>query len=131
MSEQRCFVPTQALAQALDFNENVMRLLFTDGRVLSVLLKWFPRLRQATPAQRRYYEIGGGVSLHWPELNEDLSIAGLMVGMDWNAGLIQFWASHVWIGFGCDTLRALHFALDPKPHLEPHRAYILAGFMVG
>jgi hypothetical protein len=46
-------------------------------------LIWFPALRKATVQQRKQYEIGGGgISLHWPELDEDLSIAGLMAGVD-------------------------------------------------
>jgi hypothetical protein len=61
----------------------MMQVTFTDGRVLGVPLVWFPVLRAATPAQRMQYEIGGGgISLHWPELDEDLSIAGLMAGVD-------------------------------------------------
>ncbi|MGO9471144.1 MAG: DUF2442 domain-containing protein [Isosphaeraceae bacterium] len=48
---------------------------------------WFPTLRAATPEQRMNYEIGGGgISLHWPELDEDLSIAGLMAGVDRESG---------------------------------------------
>jgi hypothetical protein len=44
-------------------------------------------LRGATPAQQARYEVGGGgISLHWPELDEDLSIAGLMAEVDWRAG---------------------------------------------
>ncbi len=55
----------------------------TDGRVLGVLLIWFPSLNAGTPEQRSQYEIGGdGVSLRWPALDEDLSIAGLMAGVD-------------------------------------------------
>ena len=51
-----------------------------------VPLVWFPVLREATPEQRARYEIGGGgVSLHWPDLDEDLSIAGLMAGVDWRS----------------------------------------------
>lgn len=80
---QRAYVPVTALAKAVDFDEAMMRVTFTDGRVLSVPLVWFPRLRQATPEQRARYEIGGGgVSLHWPDLDEDLSVAGLMAGVD-------------------------------------------------
>ena len=60
-----------------------MRVSFRDGRVLGVPLAWFPVLRDAKPEQRAHYEIGGGgISLHWPELDEDLSIAGLMAGVD-------------------------------------------------
>jgi hypothetical protein len=72
-----------ALAKAVEFDEVMMRVAFTDGRVLSVPLVWFPTLRAATPKQRARYEIGGrGISLHRPELEEDLSIAGLMLGVD-------------------------------------------------
>jgi Protein of unknown function (DUF2442) len=80
---ERAYVPTTALAKSVEFDEAMMRVFFTDGRVLGVPLVWFPALRQATPRQRSRYEIGGrGVSLHWPELDEDLSIAGLMAGVD-------------------------------------------------
>jgi hypothetical protein len=76
-------VPVAALAKAVDFDDAMMRVAFTDGRVLSVPLVWFPVLRKATPEQRARYEIGGGgISLHWPELDEDLSVAGLMAGVD-------------------------------------------------
>ncbi|HMC65112.1 MAG TPA: DUF2442 domain-containing protein, partial [Gemmataceae bacterium] len=71
---QRSYVPVTALAKAVEFDEAMMQVSFTDGRVLSVPLAWFPVLRRATPAQRARYEIGGGgISLHWPELDEDLS----------------------------------------------------------
>jgi len=80
---QRAYVPTTALAKSLEFDEAVMRVVFTDGRVLSVPLEWFPALRHASSEQLQNYEIGGGgVSLHWPDLDEDLSIAGLMAGVD-------------------------------------------------
>jgi len=83
----RAYVPATALAKAVEFDAEMMRVVFTDGRVLGVPLAWFPTLRAATPAQRARYEIGGGgISVHWPELDEDLSIAGLMAGVDWRAG---------------------------------------------
>jgi hypothetical protein len=76
-------VPTTALAKSLNFDDAMMWVTFTDGRVLGVPLAWSPVLQGATPAQRRRYEIGGGgISLHWPELDEDLSVAGLMAGVD-------------------------------------------------
>jgi len=80
---ERAFVPTSALAKVVDFDQDMMRVIFTDGRVLAVPLAWSPILLKATPQQRRRYEIGGGgVSLHWPDLDEDLSVAGLMAGAD-------------------------------------------------
>jgi hypothetical protein len=80
---RRGFVPQTALAQSVEFDKHMMRVTFMDGRELGVPLAWFPTLNKATPAQRRRCEIGGGgVSLHWPDLDEDLSIAGLMAGVD-------------------------------------------------
>ena len=84
---QRAFVPSTTLLKQLDFDEAMMRVTFTDGRILSVPLNWFPLLRNATPEERANYEIGGGgVSLHWQDIDEDLSAAGLMAGVDRNAG---------------------------------------------
>ena len=83
----RSYVPKTALAKSVEFDEEVMRVFFTDGRVLSVPVQWFPVLRRASHEQRQRYEIGGGgISLHWPDLDEDLSIAGLMAGVDPQSG---------------------------------------------
>jgi hypothetical protein len=83
---QKSFVPSTALAKKVDFDDQQMKVTFVDGRVLNVPLSWFPSLRDATPEQRSKYEIGGGgISLHWPDIDEDLSIAGLMAGVDQNS----------------------------------------------
>jgi hypothetical protein len=80
---KRSYVPHTALAKAVKFKGQMMNVELTDGRVLSVPVLWFPSLRSASAEQRGRYEIGtGGTSLHWPELDEDLSIAGLMAGVD-------------------------------------------------
>ena len=82
----RAYVPTTALAQAVEFDEEMMQVVLTDGRIISVPLLWFPVLWEAMPEQRAKYEIGGGgISLHWPELDEDLSVANLMAGADWRS----------------------------------------------
>jgi hypothetical protein len=76
-------VPTTALAKSVEFDDIMMRVTLRDGRILSVPVAWFPTLHDATPDQRPRYEIGGGgIGLHWPDLDEDLSIAGLMAGVD-------------------------------------------------
>ena len=76
-------MPTSALAKSVNFDEEMMHVLLTDGRLISVPIIWFPLLRKATSDQRSKYEIGGGgTSLHWPELDEDLSVAGLLAGTD-------------------------------------------------
>lgn len=80
---QRAFVPTTALAKSVSFDAEMMHVSLTDGRCISVPIICFRLLRAATPEQRTKYEIGGGgISLHWPELDEDLSVAGLMAGAD-------------------------------------------------
>ncbi len=64
----------------------MMHVSLTDGRIISAPFIWFPLLHEATPEQRERYEIGvGGVSLHWPEIDEDLSVAGLLAGADWQS----------------------------------------------
>ncbi len=52
-----------------------------DGRTMTVPLAWYPRLADATPEQRRNWEMAGaGYGIHWPDLDEDLSTEGLQVG---------------------------------------------------
>ena len=52
-----------------------------DGRTIAVPLAWYPRLAEATPEQRNKWEIAGaGYGVHWPELDEDLSVEGLLRG---------------------------------------------------
>lgn len=52
-----------------------------DGRTITVPLTWYPRLLHATPQQRANWKIcGGGYGIHWPDLDEDLSTAGLLRG---------------------------------------------------
>lgn len=81
---QQAYVPTTALAKAVRFENDLMHVSLTDGRIICVPIIWFPLLREATPEQRERYEIGGGgISLHWPDLDEDLSVANLMAGVDW------------------------------------------------
>lgn len=79
----RSHVPSSALAKAIAFDDAMMAVTLTDGRVISVPLAWFPTLRDASAEQRGRYVIGGGgVALHWPDLDEDLSVAGLLAGGD-------------------------------------------------
>jgi hypothetical protein len=83
VKSQRAYVPNTALAKSVDFDEDMMHVLLTDGRRISIPIVWFPLLLRASPEQRTNYEIGsGGTSLHWLELDEDLSVAGLMAGPD-------------------------------------------------
>ena len=58
-----------------------LSVLLADGRRVSVPLEWFPRLLHATPAERENWRLlGDGEGIHWPDLDEDLSVAGLLEG---------------------------------------------------
>lgn len=72
----------EAKATNVHFDENTMWVDLTDGRQLGVPLAYFPRLRQATSDQRQNFIIsGGGVGLHWDDLDEDISVESLLVGI--------------------------------------------------
>jgi hypothetical protein len=66
-------------ASRVHFDEHTMTVDLTDGRTVRVPLAWFPRLLRAKPAQRAKVELSR-VGLHWEELDEDISIAGLLAG---------------------------------------------------
>ena len=52
-----------------------------DGRTIQVPLAWFPRLLEATAAQRKRWKVaGGGYGIHWPDVDEDISTEGLLRG---------------------------------------------------
>ena len=67
-------------AKALRFDAHTMWVDLVDGRTIGVPLAWFPRLLNATPEQRQQYRLGAGGGLHWEEINEDISVDGLLEG---------------------------------------------------
>jgi hypothetical protein len=67
-------------AKSVRFDDNNMWVDLSDGRIIAVPLAWFPRLLHATPEQRQRVEISLK-GLHWEELNEDISVAGLLAGV--------------------------------------------------
>jgi uncharacterized protein DUF2442 len=72
-------VEFDATAIDVSTNDSSLRVVLADGRELTVPLEWFPRLRDATPEQRRNWRfIGRGQGIHWPDVDEDISVAGLM-----------------------------------------------------
>lgn len=70
-----------ALAKSVSFDANNMKVELVDVRNLSVPLAYFPRLAKATSSQRKKYLIsGGGLGLHWDDLDEDISVPALLMG---------------------------------------------------
>ncbi len=71
----------EPLAKRVTFDANDMWVELTDGRKIGVPLAYFPRLKNASPVQRKKYTIsGGGVGLHWDALDEDISVPALLLG---------------------------------------------------
>ncbi len=61
--------------------EDMLIVDLADGRSISVPLAWYPRLLHATPQERDNWDIvGAGFGIHWPDIDEDLSVDGLLRG---------------------------------------------------
>jgi hypothetical protein len=73
---------TDARVQRVVVTDELITFHLRDGRVVSTPLSWSWRLADATPAQRENYEIlGDGQGVHWPDLDEDLSVEGMFRGV--------------------------------------------------
>ena len=71
----------EASATKVWFDKEDMWVALSDGRQLSIPLMYFPRLLNASPEQRSHYELsGGGTGIHWEEIDEDISVPGLLLG---------------------------------------------------
>ncbi|MGC1378037.1 MAG: DUF2442 domain-containing protein [Anaerolineales bacterium] len=71
----------EARAQDVRVEEQILVVKLADGRTIITPLAWYPRLMHATPQERANFEIiGEDRYIHWPDLDEDLSVAGILVG---------------------------------------------------
>ncbi|WP_431857026.1 DUF2442 domain-containing protein [Azospirillum sp.] len=67
--------------KAVSVDDDRLTVDLMDGRSIAVPLAWYPRLFDATPEQRRNWELAGsGYGIHWPDIDEDLSTEGLLRG---------------------------------------------------
>ena len=74
-------VETHALAENVEFTDHDMVVSLVDGRKVVIPLVWFPRLANAAKSQLKNYQLlGDGEGIHWPEIDEDLSVSGLLRG---------------------------------------------------
>lgn len=70
-----------ALAQRVTLTDDSLAVDLVDGRTVSVPLLWYPRLAHGTKAERTNWRlIGRGEGIHWPDLDEDINVAGLLAG---------------------------------------------------
>ena len=68
-------------ATSVAISEDTLTADLSDGRTISVPLTWYPRLVHATMEERCNWRlVGGGEGIHWPDLDEDLSVEGLLAG---------------------------------------------------
>lgn len=70
-----------AMATSVWFDSDMMHVRILDGREISVPVEWFPKLRDATEAQRKKWRlIGKGIGIHWEDIDEDISVPALLAG---------------------------------------------------
>src|SRR5260370_23177156 len=68
-------------ARTLRVTENALTVDLIDGRIITLPLGWFPRLAHGTKAERANWRlVGDGTGIHWPDLDEDISVASLLAG---------------------------------------------------
>jgi hypothetical protein len=86
--------PREARARTVSVSEDTLTVDLQDGRTVSAPIAWYPRLSHGSEAERKNWRlIGDGVGIHWPELHEDISVEGLLLGYPSNerAKSIQRW----------------------------------------
>jgi len=64
---------------AVEISGDMLRVTLADGRIIATPLAWYPRLANATPEQQANYELSLA-GIHWPDLDEDLSVRGMLHG---------------------------------------------------
>lgn len=69
----------EPLVLDVSFTSDMLRVVLADGREVSVPIAWFPRLQKATAKQKKNWRlIGGGVGVHWVDVDEDISVESLL-----------------------------------------------------
>jgi hypothetical protein len=70
-----------AVAQHITVTDDALVVELTDGRTISAPLAWYPRLLHASAAERNHWRfIGKGEGMHWPDLDEDISVENIVLG---------------------------------------------------
>ena len=74
-------IERNVFAVAVSFSEDAVSIFLDDGRTISIPLAWYPRLLSGTPEERERFElIGDGEGIHWPDLDEDICVDGVLAG---------------------------------------------------
>jgi len=102
------------LAQAVQVTDDALTVQLSDGRSISAPLVWYPRLLHGTESERNKWEFnGGGTGIHWPDVDEDISVEGLILGQPSgeSQGSLKRW------------LATREAASDPSPGVQGAAAY--------
>jgi hypothetical protein len=80
-----------ALARRVEVSDDTLSVELADGRTIAVPLAWYPRLAHATSEERKSWRlIAGGQGIHWPAVDEDISVANLLIGQPSNESQSSF-----------------------------------------
>jgi|SRR5581483_4457570 len=91
----------------IEFDDKYLHARLRDGRTISVPLSWYPRLLHAADEQRRNYKIGpDGFEIHWPDVDEDLHVEGLLRGQPAAPGTVP------------EGMRRITFAPGQEPRVN-------------
>jgi len=82
---------TDVNIKAVSTDDRKLTLWLDDGRVVSAPLSWYPSLLEASPAERKLWQLsGGGYGVHWPALDYDLSAEGILLGQKEHPNALRF-----------------------------------------
>ena len=84
---------TLTLARVVHVNidDDTLSVDLEDGRTISVPIGWYPRLAYGSPAERANFQVSGaGYGIHWPDLDEDIGVEGLLLGKKSTENLASF-----------------------------------------
>ena len=107
----------EARATSARVTDSELIVELEDGRTLSVPIVWYPRLAYSTPEERSHLEIiGGGAGMHWPLLDEDIGVEGLLAGRNSGEGAsaLKRWKKKL-----DERRRTRASGRDPGPWVEP------------
>ena len=83
--------PSEPLAIAVHVSVDTLEVRLRDGRKISAPLSWYPRLAHASVEERSNWQlIGSGLGIHWPDIDEDISVENLLMGQPSGESSLSF-----------------------------------------
>ena len=103
----------EALAVHVEVSDDTLSVELSDGRTIAAPLAWYPRLAHGTSDERRSWRlIGGGRGIHWPAIDEDISVANLLAGQPSAESQSSF---KKWLaGRSAPTRRRIRSKVEPR-----------------